>query len=138
MLKYRDLSDIIVELDGNPNNTIKLVTEDTDFPSLDLRHIDAAFLYHKIIQLRVFLKKSELCLINVYLPYCSRANTDEFLAYLGKLRQLCEELQCPNICFVGTSTLEPQIHLVVCWKTFAWRMILSFLITTTPGHIHIH
>jgi len=37
----------------------------------------------------------------VYLPYCSRANTDEFLAYLGKSRQLCEELQCPNICFVG-------------------------------------
>ena len=28
-------------------------------------------------------------------------HTDEFLAYLGKLRQLCEELQCPNICFVG-------------------------------------
>ena len=54
-----------------------------------------------IIGLRVFLKKSEVCLINVYLPYCSRANTDEFLAYLGKLRQLCEELQCPNICFVG-------------------------------------
>jgi len=36
----------------------------------------------------------------VYLPYCSRANTDKFLAYLGKLRHLCEELQCPNICFV--------------------------------------
>ena len=44
---------------------------------------------------------SELCLLNVYLPYCSRANTDEFLSYLGKLRQLCEELQCPNISFVG-------------------------------------
>jgi len=41
-----------------------------------------------IIGLRVFLKNSELCLINVYLPYCSTANTDEFLAYLGKLRQL--------------------------------------------------
>ena len=37
----------------------------------------------------------------MYLPYCSRANTDEFLAYLGKLRQLREELQYPNICFVG-------------------------------------
>ena len=37
----------------------------------------------------------------MYLPYCSRANTDEFLAYLGKLSQLCEELQCPNIFFVG-------------------------------------
>ena len=57
-----------------------------------------------IIGLRVFFKKSELCLINVYLPYCSRADTDEFLAYLGKLRQLCEELQCPNICFVGDFT----------------------------------
>jgi len=40
-----------------------------------------------IIDLRVFLKKSELCLINVYLPYCSRANTDEFLAYLGKMKK---------------------------------------------------
>ena len=49
----------------------------------------------------MFFKKSELCLINVYLPYGSRANTDDFLAYLGKMRQLCEELQCPNICFVG-------------------------------------
>ena len=27
------------------------MTEDTDFPSLDLKHIDAASLYHKIIQL---------------------------------------------------------------------------------------
>jgi len=27
------------------------VTETTDFPSLDLKHIDAASLYHKIIQL---------------------------------------------------------------------------------------
>jgi len=42
----------------------------------------------------------------VYLPYCSRANTDEFLANLGKLRQLCEELQCPNICFVGDINAE--------------------------------
>jgi len=43
---------MIVELDANPNNSIKLVTEDTDFPSLDLRHIDAASFYHKIIQLK--------------------------------------------------------------------------------------
>jgi len=41
---------MIVELDPNPNNSIKLVTENTDFPSLDLRHIDAASFYHKIIQ----------------------------------------------------------------------------------------
>jgi len=34
----KDIHDMIVELDANPNNSIKLVTEDTDFPSLDLRH----------------------------------------------------------------------------------------------------
>jgi len=49
----------------------------------------------------VFLKQSELCLINVHLTDCSRDNTDEILAYLVKLRQLYEELQCRNICFVG-------------------------------------
>jgi len=47
----KDIHDMIVELDANPNNSVKLVTEDTDFPSLDLRHIDAASLYDKIIQL---------------------------------------------------------------------------------------
>jgi len=36
----------------------------------------------------------------VYLSYCSRANADEFLAYLGKMKQFCEVLQSPNICFV--------------------------------------
>ena len=42
---------MIVELDANPNNSVKLVTEDIDFPSLDFKHIYAASLYHKIIQL---------------------------------------------------------------------------------------
>jgi len=60
------------------------------------------------------IKKSELCLINVYLPYCSIGNTDDFLAYWGKMKQLCNELQCPNICFVGTSMLGPQILLELC------------------------
>ena len=46
----KDIHDMIVELDDIPNNSITLVTEDSDFPSLDLRHIDAASLYHKIIQ----------------------------------------------------------------------------------------
>jgi len=42
---------MIVELDADPNNSIRLVTESTDFPFLDLKHIDTASLYHKIIQL---------------------------------------------------------------------------------------
>jgi len=48
-LKY--IHDMIIEMDADPNNSISLVTENTDFPSLDLRHIDVASLYHKIIQL---------------------------------------------------------------------------------------
>ena len=46
----KDIYDMIVELDADPNNSIRLVTENTDFPSLDLRHIDAASLYHKTMQ----------------------------------------------------------------------------------------
>ena len=42
---------MIVELDSDPNNSIRLVTENTDFPSLNLKHIDTAPLFHKIIQL---------------------------------------------------------------------------------------
>ena len=46
-----DIHNMIVELDADPNNSIRLVTESTDFPFLDLKHIDTASLYHKIIQL---------------------------------------------------------------------------------------
>jgi len=35
----KDIHDMIVELDADPNNLIRLVTENTDFPSLDLKHI---------------------------------------------------------------------------------------------------
>ena len=47
----KHIHDMIVELDADSNNSIRLVTETIDFPSLDLKHVDAASLYHKIIQL---------------------------------------------------------------------------------------
>jgi len=47
----KDIHEMIVELDADPSNSIRLVMENTDCPSLDLRHIDAASLYHKIMQL---------------------------------------------------------------------------------------
>jgi len=47
----KDIHDMIVELDSDPDNSLRLVTKNTDFPSFDLRHIDPASLYHKIIQL---------------------------------------------------------------------------------------
>jgi len=42
---------VIVDMDADPNTSISLVTETTDLPTLDLKHVDAASLYHKIIQL---------------------------------------------------------------------------------------
>ena len=47
----KDIHDMIIEMDADPKNSIRLVTENTDFPSLGLGHIDAASLYQKIIQL---------------------------------------------------------------------------------------
>jgi len=32
----KDIHDMIVELDVDPNNSIRLMTENTDFPSLNL------------------------------------------------------------------------------------------------------
>jgi len=40
----KDIHEMVVELDADPNNSIRLVTKNTDFPSLDLKHIDAASL----------------------------------------------------------------------------------------------
>ena len=61
-----------------------------------------------IIGLRVSLANSDLCLVNVYLPYCCPNNTDDFLEYLGKIKSLCDDLQCPNICFMGDFNASPN------------------------------
>ena len=38
---------MIVEMNADPNISIKLMTETSGFPTLDFKHIDAASLYHK-------------------------------------------------------------------------------------------
>jgi len=47
----KDISPMIQGTDAGPNNSIRLVTEISDFPSLDMKNIDAASHYQKIIQL---------------------------------------------------------------------------------------
>ena len=42
----KEISAMIQEMDADPNNSIRLVTETSDFASLDLKNIDAASLYH--------------------------------------------------------------------------------------------
>ena len=46
----KEISAMIQEMDADPNNSIRLVTETSDFASLDLKNIDTASLYHKILQ----------------------------------------------------------------------------------------
>ena len=47
--KARETLKDIHDMDADPNNSIRLMTENIDFPSLNLKHTDAASLYHKII-----------------------------------------------------------------------------------------
>ena len=54
-----------------------------------------------IIDLTVNLCSSSISFINVYLPYCCESNTDTYLEYLGKLGELCEDIQHPNLCIIG-------------------------------------
>jgi len=85
-----DIHDMIVELDANPNNSIKLVTEDTDFPPLDLRHIDAASLYHKIIQLSKDVEQQR----EVKNSRCDEDNNllvSDLKSFRNELRALAEE-----------------------------------------------
>jgi len=42
---------MIQGMDIDPYNSIGLVTESSEFPSLDLKQIDAASFYHKILLL---------------------------------------------------------------------------------------
>ena len=51
--------------------------------------------------LTVNLCSSSISFINVYLPYCCESNTDTYLEYLGKLGELCEDIQHPNMCIIG-------------------------------------
>jgi len=47
----KDISAMIQGMDIDPYNSIGLVTESSEFPSLDLKQIDAASFYHKILLL---------------------------------------------------------------------------------------
>ena len=51
----------------------------------------------------MFSKKSELRLINMHLPYCKRANTDDFLAFLGKLGNCVMSCNAQTFVLWGTS-----------------------------------
>ena len=53
-----------------------------------------------IIGLTVNLCTSSISFINVYLPCCCKSNTDTYLEYLGKLGELCEDIQHPNMCII--------------------------------------
>jgi len=78
--------------------------------------------------------------MNVYLTYCSRANTDAFLAFLGKMKQLCDEMQCPNICFVGDFNIGVTIAFGGLLVDFCMEndFIISDLCNTSPRHIYTH
>ena len=54
-----------------------------------------------IIGLDLKMSNSALFFINVYLPYCSPANTDNYINYLSKIYNLFENINNPNLCILG-------------------------------------
>lgn len=46
--------------------------------------------------------------INVYAPYCSFTNVDDFLSYLCKLGSMCDDINHPNLCFIGDFNASPS------------------------------
>jgi len=102
----KDIHDMIVELDADPNNSIRLVTENTDFPSLDLKHIDAASLFHTIIQLSKEVEQQR----RVKNCRCDEDNNllaSDLKSFRNELRAVAEETKksakhmsekLPNIC----------------------------------------
>ena len=54
---------------------------------------------------------------------------------------VCNGLTCNGLVVCNGLTcngFQPLIHLVVCWKTFAWKIILSFLIMHYYPKMHSH
>ena len=54
-----------------------------------------------IIGLKKHQKDKDICLINVYSPFCCYNNIDSYQQYLAKLNDLCENLDCTNLCLLG-------------------------------------
>jgi len=86
----KDIHDMIIEMDADPKNSIRLVTENTDFPSLGLGHIDAASLYQKIIQLSKEVEQQR----EVKNRRCDEDNNllaSDLISFRNELRPVAEE-----------------------------------------------
>ena len=56
---------------------------------------------NSIIGLKLKVNKTTIGIVNVYLPYCSSANVDDYLMYLSKVNSMCESVGDCNLCVVG-------------------------------------
>jgi len=59
------------------------------------------FMDKRLMGLEILNNKSNLLIINVYLPYCSEDNTDEFLYYLSRIDSLISDYNSPYIIALG-------------------------------------
>ena len=55
----------------------------------------------RIMGLELITNKGKILLINVYLPYQSYDNTEEYMYYLGKLHAVIDEADTPHIMLLG-------------------------------------
>ena len=53
-----------------------------------------------ITGLMVNLCTCSVSFINAYLSFCCESNADKYLEHLGKLGELCKDIQHPNMCII--------------------------------------
>ena len=56
---------------------------------------------NSIIGLKLKVNKTAISIVNIYSPYCSSANVDDYLMYLSKVNSMCESVGDCNLCIAG-------------------------------------
>ena len=69
---------------------------DKSLPACSWSNLD-----NSILGLKLKMENISINVINVYLPYCSHANIDKYLAYLSKLNTMCETADHSCLCVLG-------------------------------------
>ena len=62
----------------------------------------------RMLALKLSCSFGEIMIMNVYLPYFSRANYDEYITYLGKLTSVVNEDDLSNIIIMGDFNADPK------------------------------
>lgn len=83
-------------LKGRPHGGIAILWRKSLFKNCNIEVHDK-----RVMSLKVQCNDVEYLFVNVYLPYCSDKNLDEYLFYLGKLKNIIDDASCQFVYLLG-------------------------------------